>query len=68
MSNLPLLRDRKKTKDRNKITIEGYTGELFKDRFAVFLGKPIMTADKEIGRFVRKEAIYYGAQGTPLCW
>lgn len=46
-----------------RVTIEGYTGELYKDRFTTFLGKPILEMSKAIGRFERHEAVYMEPKG-----
>jgi hypothetical protein len=41
-----------------KVTIKGYFGELYTDRFTPYLGRPMVTFSQEFGRFNRKHAIY----------
>ena len=46
-----------------KITIEGYTGDIYKDRFVQFLKPPIFQGKKRVGRFNRFESIFTSPKG-----
>lgn len=45
------------------VTIQGYRGDLFKDRFTTFLDKPLTTVSNIIGRFSRQDAVYDNPKG-----
>jgi hypothetical protein len=46
------------------VTIEGYHGTLYTENFTTFLGSPIAWKDTQIGRFVRREAVYSNPKGN----
>ncbi len=58
-----IYKEEQRARTGTKVIIEGYTGELYKDRFTTFLGKPIFSIYDNIGRFIRGDAIYTAPKG-----
>ncbi len=58
-----LYREQEQARKGTKVTIEGYKGELYRDRFTTFLDKPIFTLVGKSGRFERKHSIYAEPKG-----
>jgi len=58
-----IYKEQNETRTGTTVTIEGYTGELYKDRFTTFLGKPIYSNPESVGRFDRREQIYTSPKG-----
>jgi hypothetical protein len=53
-----LWKEPSKARTGTTVTVEGYHGTLFKDRFTTFLDPPIFTWVNAIGRFIRRYGIY----------
>lgn len=58
-----LYKEQEHARTGTRVTIEGYGGELYRDRFTTFLGKPIFEVEETKGRFPRHHAIYTEPKG-----
>lgn len=53
-----LWREARQPRTGTKVTLKGYHGELYTDRFTSYLGPPLVTFEDKLGRFTRQHAVY----------
>lgn len=58
-----LWREARQPRTGTKVTLKGYHGELYTDRFTTYLGPPLAMDAETIGRFTRRHAVWSNPAG-----
>lgn len=58
-----IYKESERTRTGTMVTIEGYRGELYRDRFTQFIGEPITSRERKVGRFMRQSSVYLNPKG-----